>query len=46
MVVAVQVYHVVVDDVDPVLEDQVVDFVVGLVGEGNFQVLEQVAVAA
>lgn len=46
LIVAVQVHHLVVDDVDAVLEYQVVDFVVGLVREGDFQVLEQVAVAA
>lgn len=46
LVVAVEVDHVVVYDVDAVFEDQVVDFIVGLVGEGDFEVLEQGAVAA
>jgi len=46
LVVAVEVDHVVVDHVNTVFEDQVVDFVVGVVREGDFEVLEQVAVAA
>ena len=46
LVVAVEVDHVVVDDVDAVFEDEVVDFLVGVVGEGDLEVLEEVAVAA
>lgn len=46
LVVAVEVDHVVVDHVDAVFKDEVVDFVVGVVGEGDFEVLEEVAVAA
>lgn len=46
LVVAVEVVHAVVDDVDAVFEDEVVDILVGVVGEGDPEFLGEFAVAA